>query len=80
VGQLTRTVEIELLTRSQDADHDLTDRLAKVLLLPDEPVTMKRILVDGPELPELALRANGLVYPVARTRMKQRCSSCCTTC
>ena len=59
-------MQIELLTHDQGAGHDLTARLAKVLLLLDEPVTMKRVLVDDPELPELALRVGGEVYALPK--------------
>ena len=59
-------MQIELLTHDQGAGHDLTARLAKVLLVLDEPVTMKRVLVDDPELPELALRLGGEVYALPK--------------
>jgi hypothetical protein len=58
-------VQIELLTRDRDAGHDLTARLAKALVLLDEPVTMKRVLVDDDALPALALRVDGEVRPVS---------------
>lgn len=57
-------MQIELLTHDHDAGHDLTARLAKALVLLDEPATMKRVLVDDPELPSLALRVNGEVHAV----------------
>jgi len=58
-------VQIELLTRDKDAGHDLTARLAKALMLLDEPVVMKRVLIDDPELPALALRVEGEVHAVS---------------
>jgi len=58
-------VQIELLTRDRDAGHDLTARLAKALLLLDEPIMMKRVLIDDPELPALALRVDGDVHAIA---------------
>lgn len=58
-------MQIELLTRDRDAGHDLTARLAKALLLLDEPITMKRVLIDDPELPVLALRVGGEVRAVS---------------
>ena len=58
-------MQIELLTRDTDAGHDLTARLAKALFLLDEPITMKRVLVDDPELPALALRVEGEVHAVS---------------
>ncbi len=64
MGQLTG-VQIELLTRSHDARHDLTARLAKVLLRLDGATTMKRVLVDDPGLPELALRVSGVVHEIS---------------
>jgi len=64
VGQLTG-VQIELLTRSHDVEHDLTARLAKVLLRLGQAVTMKRVLVDDPALPELALRVSGVVHEIS---------------
>jgi len=64
VGQLTG-VQIELLTRSRDAGHDLTARLAKVLLHLGGATTMKRVLVDDPALPELALRVSGVVHEIS---------------
>jgi hypothetical protein len=59
-------VQIELLTRDRDAGHDLTARLAKALVLLDEPVTMKRVLVDDDTLPALALRVGGAVHAVSQ--------------
>lgn len=59
-------MQIELLTRDRDAGHDLTARLAKALFLLDEPVAMKRVLVDDPELPALALRVEGEVHAVSQ--------------
>jgi hypothetical protein len=59
-------VQIELLTRDRDAGHDLTARLAKALMLLDEPVTMKRVLVDDDALPALALRVGGKVHAVSQ--------------
>lgn len=38
-------MQIELLTRDRDEDHDLTSRLTKALVLLEEPVTMKQVLV-----------------------------------
>lgn len=58
-------MQIELLTHDQGAGHDLTARLAKALFLLDKPATMKRVLVDNPELPELSLRVNGEVHAVS---------------
>ena len=58
-------MQIELLTRDTDAGHDLTARLAKALVLLDEPVAMKRVLVDDDKLPALALRVDGEVHPVS---------------
>ncbi len=58
-------MQIELLTRDKDAGHDLTARLAKALMLLDEPVVMKRVLIDDPELPALALRVEGEVHAVS---------------
>jgi hypothetical protein len=58
-------VQIELLTRDRDAGHDLTAGLAKALLLLDEPVTMKRVLVDDEIPPALALRVDGDVHAVS---------------
>lgn len=57
-------MQIELLTHNQSADHDVTAKLAKVLLLLDEPVKMKRTLITDPELPPLALRIGGNIYTV----------------
>jgi hypothetical protein len=59
-------VQIELLTRNRDAGHDLTTRLAKALVLFEEPVTMKRVLVDDETLPALALRVEGEVHSVSQ--------------
>jgi len=64
VGQLTG-VQIELLTRSHDARHDLTARLAKVLLRLGGAATMKRVLVDDPALPDLALRVSGVIHEIS---------------
>ena len=64
MGQLTG-VQIELLTRSHDARHDLTARLAKVLLRLDEGTTMKCVLAHDPALPELALRVSGVVHEIS---------------
>ena len=64
MGQLTG-VQIELLTRSHDARHDLTARFAKVLLRLDEGTTMKCVLVDELALPELALRVSGVVHEIS---------------
>ncbi len=72
-------MQIELLTRNQDAGHDLTARLAKALVLLEEPVTMKRVLVDDETLPALALRVKGEVHAVPMMPAKQSCSSCSTT-
>ncbi len=58
-------MQIELLTRDKDAGHDLTARLAKALVLLDESVTMKRVLVDDPQLPALALRVGGEIHAVS---------------
>ena len=58
-------MQIELLTRGRDAGHDLTARLAKALVLLEEPVTMKRVLLDDDALPALALRVDGEVHPVS---------------
>jgi hypothetical protein len=58
-------VQIELLTRDRDEGHDLTARLAKALLLLDEPVIMKRVLIDDPELPVLALRVGREIRAVS---------------
>jgi hypothetical protein len=57
-------VQIELLTRDRDAGYDLTARLAKALVLLEEPVTMKRVLVDDETLPALALCVKGEVHAV----------------
>lgn len=57
-------MQFELLTRDRDAGHDLTARLAKALVLLDEPVAMKRVLVDDDALPALALCVDGEVHPV----------------
>ncbi len=59
-------MQIELLTRDRDVGHDLTARLAKALLLLDEPVTMKRVLVDDDALPALALRVGEKVHAVSQ--------------
>jgi hypothetical protein len=59
-------VQIERLTRDRDAGHDLTARLAKALLLLDEPVMMKRVLVDDDALPAPALRVGGGVHAVSQ--------------
>lgn len=59
-------MQIELLTRDLDAGHDLTARLAKALVLLEEPVTMKRVLVDDDALPALALRVAGEVHAVSQ--------------
>ncbi len=45
--------------------HDLTARLAEALVLLEEPVTMKRVLVDDDVLPALALRVGGKVHAVS---------------
>lgn len=58
-------MQIELLTRDKDAGHDLTARLAKVLVLQGGSVTMKRVLVDDDTLPTLALRVEGEVHAVS---------------
>jgi hypothetical protein len=58
-------VQIELLTRDKEAGHDLTAKLSKVLVLLDETATMKRVLVDDPDLPALALRVGGEVHAVS---------------
>jgi hypothetical protein len=58
-------VQINLLTRDRDAGHDLTARLAKALVLPEEPVTMKRVLVEDDALPALALRVEGEVHAIS---------------
>jgi hypothetical protein len=58
-------VQIEPLTRDRDAGHDLTARLAKALVLLDEPVAMKRVLVDDDALPALALCVDGEVHTVS---------------
>lgn len=58
-------MQIELLTRDRDAGHDLTARLAKALVLLDEPVAMKRVLVDDDTLPALVLRVEGEVHAVS---------------
>lgn len=52
------------MTHDHDAGHDITAKLAKVLVLLDEPITMKRTLVTDPELPSLALRLNGEVHTI----------------
>lgn len=57
-------MQIELLTHDHNAGHDITAKLAKVLVLLNEPITMKRTLVTDPELPSLALRLNGEVYAI----------------
>lgn len=56
-------MQIKLLTRDRGAGHDLA-RLAKALVLLEEPVTMKRVLVDDETLPALALRVEGEVHAV----------------
>lgn len=58
-------MQIELLTQDKDAGHDLTARLAKALVLLDEPMTMKRVLVDDDKLPALALRVEGEIHAVS---------------
>jgi len=64
VGQLTG-VQIELLTRSHDAQHDLTAHLAKVLLRLGGAASVKRVPAHDPALPELALRVSGVVYEIS---------------
>jgi hypothetical protein len=59
-------VQIEPFTRDRGAGHDLTAGLAKALLLLDEPVTMKRVLVDDDVLPAPALRVDRGVHAVSR--------------
>ena len=59
-------MQIELLTRDRDAGHDLTARIVKALVLLEEPVTMKRMLVDDDALPALALRVGGEVHAVSQ--------------
>lgn len=58
-------MQIELLTRDGDASHDLTARLAKTLVLLEEPVTMKRVLLYDDALPALTLRVEGEVHAVS---------------
>lgn len=57
-------MQVELLTQNEDAGLDLTARLAKVLVSLDEPVAMKRVLVDDDTLPDLALHVEGEVRAV----------------
>lgn len=58
-------MQIELLTRDRDAGDDLTARLAKALVLLEEPVTMKRVLVDDDTLPARAFQVGRKVHAVS---------------
>lgn len=58
-------MQIELLTRDRGAGHDLTVRLAQALVLLEEPLKMKRLLVDDDLLTALALRVDGEVHPAS---------------